>query len=58
MNKDPIIEELHAIRQVISKESDDDIKKIAEAAKMRQLQGNRKVVQRQPRKAKSISKAS
>ena len=33
MSADPIVEEIHTIREALSKESDDDIRKIAEAAR-------------------------
>ena len=58
MQADPIIEEIHAIREALSKASDDDIRKIAEAAKARQAQSVRKVVQLPPRKPKVVRKAS
>jgi hypothetical protein len=58
MAADPIVEEIHAIREALSKESDDDIRKIAEAAKARQVQGDRKAVRREPRKPPSARRAS
>ena len=57
MEPDPIIEEIHAIREELSKASGDDIRKIAEAAKARQAQGCRKVVRLPPRKARATQKA-
>lgn len=58
MEPDPIIEEIHAIREALSKASGDDIRKIAEAAKSRQAQSGRKAVRLPPRKAKVARKAS
>jgi hypothetical protein len=58
MEPDPIIEEIHAIRETLSKASDDDIRKIAEAAKVRQAQSGRKAVRLPPRTAKAARKAS
>ena len=58
MEPDPIIEEIHAIREALSKASGDDIRKIAEAAKARQAQSGRKAVRLPPRKAKAARKAS
>lgn len=58
MSADPIVEEIHAIRDALSKESDDDIRKIAKAAKARQDQGDRKAVRLAPRKPPSARRAS
>ena len=58
MELDPIIEEIHAIRQALSKAAGDDIRKIAEAAKARQAQSGRKAVRLHPRTAKVTQKAS
>ena len=58
MEPDPIIEEIHAIREALSNASGNDIRKIAEAAKARQAQGGRKAVRLLPRKAKAARKAS
>lgn len=55
---DEIVEEIHAIREAISKASDDDIRKIAEAAKARQVQSGRTAVRLAPRKPKAVQKAS
>ena len=41
---DPIIDEIHAIREAISRESDDDLEKIVEAARAREKASGRKVV--------------
>ena len=58
MQLDPIIKEIHAIRDEISKASDDDIRKIAEAARARQVQSGRKAVCHPPRKPKAVQSAS
>ena len=58
MEHDPIIEEIHAIRETLSRVSGDDIRKIAEAAKARQTESGRKTVRLPPRKAKAARKAS
>jgi len=58
MEPDPIIEEIHAIRETLSRASGDDIRKIAEAAKARQAQSGRKTIRLPPRKAKAARKAS
>ena len=58
MERDPIIEEIHAIREALSKASGDDIRKIAEAAKERQAQSGRQAVRfpsRKPRGARKVS---
>ena len=54
---DPIIEEIHAVREALSKESGHDIRKIAEAAKARQAESGRKAVRLPPRTAKATRKA-
>ena len=56
---DPIIEEIHAIREAIAKESGYDAQKIAEAARKRQAESGRKAVTLPPRPvATSKKKAS
>ena len=56
---DPIIEEIHAVREAIAKESGYDAEKIAAAARKRQEEGGRKVVTLPPRPtATSKKKAS
>jgi hypothetical protein len=58
MSRDSIIEEIHAIREMIARESDYDLRKIVEAAKIRQSKSGRNAVQLPPRKAKLIRKVS
>jgi hypothetical protein len=58
MEHDPIIEEIHATREALSRVSGDDIRKIAEAAKARQTESGTKTVRLPPRKAKAARKAS
>ena len=58
MSTDPIVEEIHIIREALSKASGDDIRKIAEAAKARQMQSGRKAVRLPPRKPRHLRKAS
>ena len=41
---DPIVDEIHAIREAIAKTTNDDLRKIAEAARSRQAASGRKVV--------------
>jgi len=58
MPTDLIVEEIHVIREALSKASGDDIRRIAEAAKARQAQSGRKAERLPPRKARSLRKAS
>jgi hypothetical protein len=55
---DPIVDEIHAVREAIAKASNDDLRKIAEAARARQAAGGRKVVSLPPRRAATAKKAS
>lgn len=55
---DPIVEEIHAIREAMAKACNDDLQKIAEAARSRQAAGGRKVVKLPPRRAATAKKAS
>jgi hypothetical protein len=55
---DPIIDEIRAIREAIAKASNDDLRKIAEAARSRQAAGGRKVVSLPTRRAATAKKAS
>lgn len=47
---DPIVEEVHAARAAIAKASENDIEKIAAAARARQAEGGRKIVRLPPRR--------
>jgi hypothetical protein len=47
---DPIIEEIHDIREAISAACGDDMQKIAEAIRARQNSGNREVVTLPPKR--------
>ena len=55
---DPIIDEIHAIRDAIAKESDNDLQKMAEAAKSRQRASGRQGVKLPPKRTKTAKKAS
>ena len=57
-SSDPIVEEIHAIREAMAKVSNDDLRKMAEAARSRQAAGGRKVVSLPPRRAATAKKAS
>jgi hypothetical protein len=58
MPTDPIVDEIHAIREALSRASGDDIRKIAEAAKARQVRSARKAEKFPPRKVRLTKKAS
>jgi hypothetical protein len=58
MEPDPVIEEIHAIREALSAASGDDIRRIAEAARVRQAQSGRPAVTLRPRVVKTVPKAS
>jgi len=58
MESDPIVDEIHAVREVLSRASGDDIRKIAEAAKARQAESGKKTVRLPSRKAKAVRQAS
>lgn len=58
MIRDPILDEIHAIRKELSRASGDEIRRIAEAAKARQTESGRKAVRLSPRKTRSARKAS
>jgi hypothetical protein len=58
MPTDPIVEEVHAIREALSRASGDDIRKIAEAARARQEKSGRKPERLPPRKVRLTKKAS
>jgi hypothetical protein len=56
MSSDPIVEEIHQVREALSKASDNDIRKIAEAARARQIQSGRKAVRLPPRKPRLLAR--
>jgi hypothetical protein len=55
--RDPIVEEVHAAREVIAKASQDDIEKIAAAARTRQNAGGRRIARLSPRRLAAEKKA-
>jgi len=57
-NKDPIIEEIHAVREEIARQSGNDLEKILEAARARQAGSGLPAVRLNPRKPEPIKKAS
>jgi len=58
MEPDPIVAEIHAVREALSKAAGDDIREIAEAAKSRQRQSGRTSVRLPPREVKGVRNAS
>jgi hypothetical protein len=46
---DPILDELHKIREAIAAASDNDIRKIAEAARSREKEGGAEIVNLPPK---------
>lgn len=55
---DPIIEEIHAIREALAKNAGYDPEKIAEAARQRQAESGRKAVTLPSRRSAIVKKAS
>jgi hypothetical protein len=55
---DPIVEEIHAIRDAISKASDNDLRKIADAARSRHKASGRPSVKLPPKRRRPAKKAS
>ena len=55
---DPIIEEIHSVREAIARKSDYDIDKMIEAARARQAAEGREVIKLSPRKPGATKKAS
>jgi hypothetical protein len=55
---DAIIEELHEIRDAIAKAGDNDLKRIAEAARTRQKDSGHEVVQLPPKRVDRAQKVS
>lgn len=58
MKSDPIVDEIHAVREALSRASGDDIRKIADAAKARQEESGTKTVRLPSRPAKTVPQAS
>jgi hypothetical protein len=58
MESDPIVDEIHAVREALSRASGHDFRKIAEAAKARQEESGKKAVRLPRRKAKAVRQAS
>src|SRR5258708_4811249 len=56
--KDPIIEEIHAVRDAIAREAGYDLDKMLEAARARQKASGRQAVRLSPREAEPVEKAS
>lgn len=56
--KDPIIEEIHAVREQLAREADYDLEKMFEAARARQKASGLQAVRLPPRKAEPAKKAS
>ncbi len=55
---DHIVDEIHAIREAIAKASDNDLQKIAEAARARQMASGRQALKLPPRRTAAAKKAS
>jgi hypothetical protein len=55
---DAIIEELHEVREAIAKASDNDLKRIAEAARARQKDSGHEVVRLSPKQVDRAKKAA
>ena len=53
---DPIIEEIHAIREALAREAGFDAEKIAEAARKRQVESGRRAVTLPPRPVAKVKK--
>jgi hypothetical protein len=49
--KDPIVEEIHAVREEIAREADYDLERLLETARARQVASGLKAVRLPPRKA-------
>ena len=56
--KDPIVEEIHAVREAIARESGYDLDRIVEAARARQAASGREAIRLPPKKVASGKKAS
>ncbi len=58
MESNRIVDEIHTVRDALSKASGHDIRKIAEAAKARQADSGKKAVRLPPRQVKAVRQAS
>ena len=56
--KDPIIEEIHAVRDALARAADYDLERMLEAARERQAASGMKTVRLSPRKPEPVKKAS
>ena len=56
--KDPIVEEIHAVRKAIARESGYDLDRIVEAARARQAASGRVAVRLPPKKVATGKKSS
>ena len=56
--KDPIVEEVHAAREAIARESDHDLDRIIDAARARQAAEDRRVVRLPPKRVPASASAS
>jgi hypothetical protein len=56
--KDPIVEEIHAVRADLAREAEYDLEKLLEAARARQAASGLKAVRLPPREAALAKKAS
>lgn len=56
--KDPIVEEIHAVREDIARAADYDLEKILKAARERQAVSGVQAVRLPPRKTERVKKAS
>ena len=57
MKADPIVEEVHAVRDAIARKYNNDLSAICDDARKRQSQSSHRVVKLPPRKAKQSAKA-
>lgn len=56
--KDPIIEEIHAVREDMARAADYDLEKMLEAARERQAASGAQAVRLPPRNTKHVKRAS
>ena len=56
--KDPIIEEIHAVRATLAREADYDLERMLDAARARQAASGLQAVTLPPRKIETAKKAS